>query len=392
MYKTFKRQLLCASLVGAFSAAAHAQSNVTLYGVIDEGIMFQNNNEGGRRVFLDSLSGVFGSRWGMTGSEDLGGGLKAIFTLESGVNVNNGAFGQGGTAFGRQAFVGLSSDQLGSLTLGRQYDMIYYFPEPLTAASLIGGPAATHPGDIDNGANTVRVNNTIRYMSPNFNGLKFGGEYSIGGVAGNFTANSGYSLGTSYQYGPFQIGAGFEYFKNPTAATAGSGFFTDNVSGASPLALSLNKGYKSAQAYQTALVGANYKIGALTLAASYSNVQYGQLGAEFMSSSARFNNFDVGAQYQFAPTFFAGVAYDYLNGQAVHKANGTTVGGQHYNQVSILADYLLSKRTDIYGTVGWQRASGTSSTGAPAVADIDNLGDSSNNHQFLIRASLRHRF
>ena len=76
----------------------------------------------------------------------------------------------------------------------------------------------------------------------------------------------------------------------------------------------------------------------------------------------------------------------------MHTAAGTTVGGQHYNQVAILADYLLSKRTDIYGTVGWQRASGTSSTGAPAVADIDNLGDSSNNHQFLIRASLRHRF
>lgn len=95
MNKTFTRKILCASLAGAFAAAAHAQSNITLYGVIDEGIMFQNNNEGGRRVFLDSLSGIFGSRWGMIGSEDLGGGMKAIFTIESGVNLNNGAFGQG---------------------------------------------------------------------------------------------------------------------------------------------------------------------------------------------------------------------------------------------------------------------------------------------------------
>ncbi|MGN8186466.1 porin [Burkholderia sp. 22088] len=392
MNATYRQKIVCAALATGFSVAAHAQSNVTLYGVIDEGVMFQNNNGGGKRVFLDSLSGIFGSRWGMTGSEDLGGGMKAIFTIESGINLNNGAFGQGGTAFGRQAFVGLSSDHLGSLTFGRQYDIIYYFPLPLTAASLIGGPAAVHPGDIDNGANTVRVNNAIRYMSPNFNGLKFGGEYSVGGVAGNLTANSGYSLGSSYQYGPFQIGAAFEYFKNPTAATAGSGFFTDNASGSSPLAFSLNKAYKSAQSYQSAIVAANYKIGALTVAASYSNVQYGQLGAEFSSSGARFNNFDIGAQYQFSPFFFAGFTYDYMNGATVRTASGTAVGNQHYNQIAFMADYLLSKRTDIYGTVGWQRASGTSSTGAAAVADIDNLGDSSNNHQVLIRVALRHRF
>ncbi|WP_175839130.1 porin [Burkholderia anthina] len=392
MIANFKRHLLCAGILSTIVTASHAQSSVTLYGVIDEGVMFQNNNEGGKRVFLDSLSGIFGSRWGMTGTEDLGGGLKAIFTLESGINVNSGAFGQGGTAFGRQAFVGLSSDSLGSLTLGRQYDMIFYFPLPVTAASMIGGPAATHPGDLDNGANTVRVNNAIRYMSPNFHGFKFGGEYSVGGVAGNITANSGYSLGTSYEYGPLKVAAAFEYFKNPTSATAGSGFFTDNASGASPVALSLNKGYKSAQAYQTAIVAANYTIGALTLGASYSNVQYGQLGPDLLGGTARFNNFDIGAQYKFSPYFFAGIAYDYLNGRGVTTASGTTVGGQHYNQIALTADYFLSKRTDIYTSMGWQRASGVSSTGAAAVADIDNLGDSSNNHQFLVRAAIRHRF
>ena len=118
-----KMALLCCAALGTFSTGTRAQSRVTLYGLIDEGIVFQSNTggaSGGKKIFLDSTSGLTGSRWGMKGDEDLGGGLHTIFTLESGINLNNGAFAQGGTAFGRQIFVGLNSDQLGSLTFGRQ--------------------------------------------------------------------------------------------------------------------------------------------------------------------------------------------------------------------------------------------------------------------------------
>jgi predicted porin len=392
MKKCSTRLLFLTTILGGVSMDAHAQSSVSLYGVIDEGIMFQSNVNGGHRFSLDSLTGIFGSRWGMTGTEDLGGGLKTIFTLESGINLNNGQLGQGGTMFGRQAFVGLKHDSYGSFTLGRQYDMIFYFPEALTAASLVGGSVATHPGDLDNAANTVRVNNAIRYMSPKWSGFMFGAEYSVGGVAGNFTANSGYSAGASYENGSFKAAAAYEYFKNPTSSTPGSGFFTAYANGASPLSMSLNKGYASAQAYQTAVVAANYTIGSLMLAASYSNVQYANLNAALSNGTARFNNFDVGAMYYFSPFFTVAVAYDYLIGKGVNAEGGRTIGNQHYNQVSLMTDYFLSKRTDLYAGIGWQRASGTSSTGAPAVADIDNLGDSSNNHQIMIRAAIRHRF
>jgi predicted porin len=386
-----KASVLCCAVLGALSSTGYAQSRVTLYGVIDEGVMFQSNVNGGKRVALDSLTGLFGSRWGMNGVEDLGGQWHAIFTLESGINLNNGQFGQGGTAFGRQAFVGLNNDRLGSLTLGRQYDMIFYFPEPLTAASLVGASVSTQPGDFDNAANTVRVNNAIRYMSPDFRGLTFGAEYSVGGVAGNATANSGYSVGAGYANGPFKIGGAFEYFKNPTS-TPGSGFFTAYANGASPLSQSLNKAYVPAQAYQSAVVGANYAIGAVTLAASYANAQYANLGPAFSNGTAIFNNIDVGARYQVTPFLTVAVGYDYLIAKGVRTADGRTVGNQHYHQVSFLTDYFLSKRTDLYFGAGWQRASGTSSLGTPAVADIDNLGDSSNNHQFIVRAAIRHKF
>jgi predicted porin len=385
------RKLSLCCVLSALPVIAHAQSSVTLYGVLDEGVMYTSNVAGGKKVFLDSLSGLFGSRWGFTGVEDLGGGLQTIFTLESGVNLNNGQFGQGGTAFGRQAFVGMKSVQFGTLTFGRQYDMVFYFPEPHTAGSLVGGPVGMHPGDVDNAANTVRLNNAVRYMSPVRGGFSFGGEYSLGGVAGNFTANSGYSVGAGYSGGPLKVGAAFEYFKNPTA-TAGNGFFTAYANGATPLSQSLNKAYVPAQAYQVAIVAANYAVGAVTFAASFSNVQYANLGPAFLNGTAIFNNVDVGASYRFTPSLSAAIGYDYLKGNGVATDKGTTVGNQHYHQVSIVTDYLLSKRTDLYFGAAWQRASGTSSLGMPAVADIDNLGDSSTNQQLMFRLGIRHRF
>jgi predicted porin len=386
-----KRSLLWFAVFSALSSTSHAQSSITLYGALDDGIVYQSNVGGVKKIGLDALTGLYGSRWGFTGVEDLGGGLRAIFTLESGINLNTGTFGQGGTAFGRQAFFGLKSDRFGSLTLGRQYDAIFYYPLPLTPESLVGGPAPVTPGDVDNAANSIRVNNSVRYMSSSFHGFTFGGEYSVGGIPGNITGNSGYSLGTAYAYGPIKLGLAYEYFKNPTSSTPGSGFFTAYANGASTLSQSLNKGYVTAQAYQSVVVAANYLIGGLTLAASLSNAQYANMTA-LSNGTARFNDVDIGATYLLRPDLFLGGAYNYLTSRGVKVGGGPTVGKQHYHQFALLADYLFSKQTDIYLTASWQRASGTSSIGTPAVADIDGLGDSSNNHQLLIRAGLKHRF
>ncbi|SFU26571.1 porin [Paraburkholderia aspalathi] len=386
---------LCCTALGMLSSTVHAQSSVTLYGLIDEGIVYQSNTggaNGGKRIFLDSTSGLTGSRWGLKGDEDLGSGLHAIFTLESGVNLNSGALAQGGDLFGRQIFVGLKSDQAGSLTFGRQYDMVFYFIAFLRNSGAIGTSLFAPPGDLANTADSVRVNNAIRYMSPTYRGFSYGAEYSVGGAPGNTTANSGYSLGAKYEGGPLSIGAAFQYFKNPTSSTAGSGLFTDNPNGASQLANSLNKGYASASAYQVAIVRATYAIGPVSLVTSFANIQYANLGGALAGGTARFNDFDSGATYTYSPFLFFTVGYDYLTSKGVTGANGQTVGNQHYHQISLLADQFLSKRTDIYVEAAWQHASGTSSTGAPAVADVVNLGDSSNNHQFVVRAVLRHAF
>ncbi|HXZ10063.1 MAG TPA: porin, partial [Paraburkholderia sp.] len=119
------KKVLTTALLATFAGAAHAQSSVTLYGIIDAGVSYVNHSKnatGGSSNLFKYDDGVAqGSRWGLRGTEDLGGGLKAIFLLESGFNSGNGTMGQSSTLFGRQAFVGLTKDGIGSFTMGRQY-------------------------------------------------------------------------------------------------------------------------------------------------------------------------------------------------------------------------------------------------------------------------------
>lgn len=395
-----KRVLAIAALGSAVVMPVHAQSTVTLYGLIDEGLQFNTNNKnvvkgrnvGGRLWNLDSLAGPSGSRWGMKGSEDLGGGLKAVFTLESGVNLNSGNFGQGGTEFGRQAFVGLASKQFGSVLLGRQYDSVNDYIGYMTFGLAGYGSGLAHPGDIDNTTHESRSNNTIKYISPDFNGLTFGGTVTVGGVAGSVSTSSGYSGGLGYRRGPVSLGVVYEMFRNPSNAGA---ILNSNANAVAPATTtnygSLNSGYLAgtnpASSWQVIGAAGSYNFGTVTLAGAWTNVRYGNIG-RFNGASAAFNDVEVNGMYQLNPAVFFSLAYNYLKGNAVRG----DLGDQTYHQLSAMADYTVSKRTDVYFTATYQIASGTNSTGAPAVADISLVGDSSNNHQALFRLGLRHRF
>jgi predicted porin len=392
-----KKRVLAIVASGSIVAVpAHAQSTVTLYGVIDEGLQFNTNNKnvvgghnvGGRQWNLDSLAGPSGSRWGIKGAEDLGGGLQAVFTLESGINLNSGAFGQGGTAFGRQAFVGLSSRQFGSVLLGRQYDSINDYIGYMTFGLAGYGSGLAHPGDIDNTTHESRANNTVKYVSPNFSGFTFGGTVTAGGVAGSVSQNSGFSGGLGYRQGPASFGLVYELFKNPSNAGA---ILNSNANAVAPSSTtiygSLNSGYLAgtnpATSWQVIAAAGSYSLGSVTLAGAWTNVRYGNIG-RYNGASATFNDVEVNGVYQVNPFVFVSLAYNYLKGNAV--------SGDIGDQMSAMADYTLSKRTDVYVTATYQIASGTNSTGAPAVADISLVGDSSNNRQALFRIGMRHRF
>jgi predicted porin len=339
-----------------------------------------------------------GNRWGLRGTEDLGGGLAANFVIENGFDVNTGKLGQGGLEFGRQAFVGLSSNY-GSVTLGRQYDSVVDYLGPLEVADQWGGYLAAHPSDNDNFNNTHRTNNAIKYTSPSLAGFKFGGVYSLGGVAGNISRNQVWSVGAGYTNGPFVAGIGYLNVRNPnvsfyggnaTVALTVAGVPGSNF-GSSPII----SGYASAHTLQVMGTAAAYTFGAATLGANYSNTKYMSLGdtssgpvrAGGISGTATFNNAELNFKYQITPTLLAGVAYDYTR-----NSGASGVGSAEYNQASAGLDYFLSKRTDLYFIAVYQKASGTDSTGKEAVASINQLTPSTSDRQVAIRFAIRHKF
>ncbi|MFT4070037.1 porin [Paraburkholderia sp.] len=388
-----KKSLLALAALGAFAGVAHAQSSVTLYGIIDVGINM-NTNAGGYHKY-DMSSGVMqGSRFGLRGTEDLGGGLKALFVLENGFDVTNGKLGQGGLMFGRQAYVGLSS-QVGTVTLGRQYDSVVDYVGPMEAGDQWGGYIAAHPGDIDNFNNAYRTNNTIKYTSANYGGLTFGGTYSLGGQAGNFTGNQIWSLGAGYNNGPLQLGVGYLNARTPAAS---GGIFNNGgttLAAAAAVTSPVYAGFTSANTYQVIGAGGAYTFGAATLGLTYSNIRFGNLGKTFASpfagESATFNNGEINFKYQLTPALLLGVAYDYTRGAKIDDASRA-----QYHQGSLGVDYFLSKRTDVYLVGVYQHASGETVNVAgnivDATAGINGLTGSSTNNQFTARVGIRHKF
>jgi predicted porin len=392
-----KKSCIYFAMLGFASSVAYGQSSVTLYGIIDEGINY-NSNADGKHLYNLSSGVLQGSRWGLRGKEDLGGGLSTVFVLENGFDVNTGKLGQGGLLFGRQAYVGLSS-QYGTVTFGRQYDSVVDYIGPLIAGDQWGGYLAAHPSDNDNYNNTNRTNNAVKYTSPNFAGLTFGGVYALGGVPGSMGRNQIWSIGAGYTNGPLVAGAGYLNVRNPNTSFYGAGGTvaptTGGVPGSNFGASPVISGYASAHSLQVVGGGAAYTFGAATIGAVYSNVQFRNLGDTTsgpvpvggISGTATFNNAEVNFKYQITPALLAGAAYVYTKNNG---ANGSD--GAKYHQGAMGVDYYLSKRTDVYLIGVYQKASGKDSTGKEAVASINQLTPSNSNHQVAVRIALRHKF
>lgn len=389
--------------------AAYAQSSVTLYGIVDTGITYVSNAQTNRTTghsqwsMMDGTSnGPTGSRWGLRGSEDLGAGLKAVFVLENGFTVTNGAMAQGGDLFGRQAYVGLSSG-LGKVTLGRQYDTNVDLVSPLVSLGQWAGISGSHADDIDNMISN-RINNSIKYTSVNYGGLTFGGLYGFGGVPGSPGRDQIWSIGANYVRSNLTVAAGYLNARNPNF-----GFFADNPnasatgnnfgsagSATAPERNPIYAGYASANTQQIFIAGAAYRIAATTLGLVYSNTRFSDLGSNGVAnmfqrgSTAMFNDVEINLKVQFTPALFAGLAYNWTRG-ASEMAGGTGVTAT-YNQFAGGVDYLLSKRTDVYFIALYQHASGTDSLGQPAVASLTGLTPSANSRQMAFRFALRTRF
>ncbi|TDV35764.1 putative porin [Paraburkholderia caballeronis] len=397
------KKTICTLLVFPVSLCAHAQSSVTLYGLLDNGLAYVSNAHGARQYSV-STSNLQGDRWGLRGYEDLGDGFGAIFQLENGFNVDTGALGQGGAEFGRRAFVGVTSPY-GTVTIGRLNDPVGDFvggfesanTESHVKAGEWGSIPGAHPGDLDNLDNTFHINNSVKYTSNSLNGLVVGGMYTFGGIAGNFRQNQLYGIGARYDRGPLSAGVAFERAQNPNYAVWG---VNPNASSpasanASNMTSPVYSGYASAGTWQVLAAGGAYQIGDVTLGAVYSNVKFLDLGATAgaglnprgLSGHATFNVAELSAAWLVRPEWQVGVAWTYT-----HGASSDSTSAASYNQVNVGSNYFLSKTTDLYLVGLFQRASGIDSTGADAVAAINALTPSSSRVQTAAIVGIRHKF
>lgn len=212
------KKLVTAAMLAGFAQLASAQSNVTIYGIVDAGVLRESGSAAGAVTKIGSGIGS-ASRLGFRGTEDLGGGMSALYVLETGVKIDTGEVDSAGTIFNRQAFVGLQS-RAGVVTLGRQYTPWHQ------ALAQVGDPFGTgYAGSSknqfpDSGTN-VRTSNTVVYSAPALQGFTADLAYSMGEQAGSSTAGRQMGAAIGYSAGPLNVRFAYNNKNSDVAAAPG---------------------------------------------------------------------------------------------------------------------------------------------------------------------------
>ncbi|MCA3792275.1 MAG: porin [Burkholderia sp.] len=333
-------KLIAAAACVAATVPAHAQSSVSLYGQVDEWVG-ATKFPGSDRAWNVSGGGMSTSYWGLHGAEDLGGGYKAIFTLESFFRAQNGQFGrfQGDTFFARNAYVGVSSPY-GTVTAGRLTTHLFlstilfnpfydsYTFSPMVYHVFLGlGTFPTYPSD-QGAVGDSGWNNALSYTSPSFGGLNFGAMYALGNQAGDNRSKK-WSAQFNYANGPFAATAVYQYVN-----------FNNGPQDLSALVT----GMKS---QGVALVGATYDLKLVKLFGQYMYTKNDQVAGSWHVNTAQ-----------------GGVSVPLGVGNAMASyAYSRDAGGldQSRQTWAVGYDYPLSKRTDVYAAYMNDKISGLSS-------------------------------
>ena len=324
-----QKKLIALAVAGLASTAAFAQTNVTIYGLVDYGYSYRFDGKNaipntGTPNSQSQLNGgqSLGNRLGFKGTEDLGNGLKAVFLLEQGFMLDTGMQQTSGSQFTRQAYMGLSGN-FGTVVGGRLYTPHYTFVSGLDpfGAGTVGrynNVYSSTPGIGTLGSLTdpVRVDNAVAYISPSFGGFTITGAFSNNATgqenaASNAGNNTVYAILGKYDNGPLTVGLNYHYI------AAGSGLALDNV--------------------QNATLGGSYdfKVAKVMALYSWNEIDFGSN----VNGNATLNNYMLGVTAPFGK--FAGKA-SYIYSDGNRNAGGDA------QQFALGVDYNLSKRTALY--------------------------------------------
>ncbi|MFM0280244.1 porin [Paraburkholderia sediminicola] len=349
------------AMLGNAALPAHAQSSVTIYGLLDVGLTYISNQNGHSNLRTDD--GINRpTLLGFRGVEDLGGGTRAVFELTTQFSIDNGNLLPGQSLFSRTAYVGLDSDHLGRLTLGNQYDfmtdsLFFGGNDPAADAGHLYGFRAgpfrklgipdNPTGDFDwDRMAAERIANSVKYLSPTYAGWSFGAMYGFGNVAGSIGTGNSSSFGLNYVGAAFGFNAAYTDVKYVTAV--------------------------GEIGIRNWGIGAHYNWEGFIFNGIVTTVRNTVEGGAIAEASG-------GVIYYLSPDWSVGAVYMYMKGNDVLNNN-------HAHQISAILDHALSKRTSVYLMSVYQR------TNAGAQALINGLNDpndsSSGPNQLLVRVGL----
>jgi len=422
-----KKSLLALAVLGAFAGAAQAQSSVTIYGIVDTGVVYTSKvqttgTNTGSKFGLNSGI-VQGSRIGFKGVEDLGGGLNAVFQLETGFTNDNGGL-QGSDAvtgsnlFRRKSVVGLAGG-FGSVLVGRQTD----FADTISAYTAVNdfGGVTGQSGSNLNRLQGVRTNNSISYTTANLSGFTGNLMYGFGETAGKTSAGQSFGFGVKYDNGPLGLGA--NYYQSKAGSTPSDTALIQGVAPSSTASLTSAGQYAAATVINAANVGntaqkvfnlvGSYQFGPARVYANWSRVKQdlntatnvsglnsttalvggvatvtlvplsaaNRTTAATLANSKKADMYEIGTAYSLTPSLkllgavqYTTASFDGLNGKG------------KLTQYNIGADYWLSKRTDLYAFVSNLRAKDMKNPGV--------FGDTtgSDSSQTALAVGIRHKF
>ena len=338
-----KVKLLIGLLFG-YAGAACAQGSVTLYGIIDTSIEVSNVGNG-TTARMDS-GGLLGSRFGMRGTEDIGGGNHINFTLENGIGSNNGTSSISTLAFSRQAWVG-ASGPWGEVRIGRQNSPLYI---PLSGR-FDAFAVATIASALDSFQTIgVRYDNAIYYGTPSFSGLS--AQVMVGLRSADTAPQNGMHdihIAAEYERSPVNVGAGYQ----KVAATTGNATF------------------------RVLFVGGSYGFGPLRVFGVWNR-------ATQSDDTIDKDVFTTSLSYSLSPFSMVSAGYGYVHDK--------TAAARNADQIGLMYWYFLSKRTTLYAsasfldnrTNGLYTMNGATTVGIPvAYAGADARG---------VQFGIQHRF
>jgi predicted porin len=391
-----QKKLIALAVAGLASTAAFAQTNVTIYGLVDVGASYRWDSYADQASIGGIDSGISaGNRLGFKGTEDLGNGLKAIFLLESGFGVDTGVSAQGGRLFGRQAYAGLTGG-FGTLVFGRQYSP--YYTAMLAMDPFVNGTVGAYSNawGWSSMINVQRLDNTVAYVSPSFGGFTLTGAFSsnadvttcAANINGECTTAAGAPLVAGLNTNPAtqspaqsQVYAVMGRFQN-FGLDAGVNYHYIAVDNAG-----MPAAFGATNNVQNATFFAAYDAKFLKVSAAYAWNKLENQGVA--ATNIEVNNLLVGLNVPIGK-FAIQASYNYSDGKdGISDAQQYAIGGT----------YALSKRTNLYTAYSFVdtncTATNYNTSGCRYLGTVPAMGDGSSaggSYQQGLQLGVKHMF